>query len=120
VTGVDTSDGELDTVNGDFTWGSDPDIEVSRTGYRTPQAFADDAEGSGENWIFVAPKLSGGTTVAGEFAGPGVALNPSTGDQDVVFQGGNGDIYEYHYNDAKGTWSGVDECSANSWGCSVS
>jgi hypothetical protein len=120
VTGVDTSDGEIETVNGDFPW-STSYIEVSQAPYLAPQTFADDAEeDTGENWIFVSPKLPGGTTTsAGGPAAPAIALNPTTSDQDVVFQGANGDVYEDHYNDAQGTWSGVNECTTNNWGCNV-
>ena len=40
-------------------------------------------------------------------SGPGAAVNPTTDDQYVFFRGGNGDIYEDHYNYAAGTWGGA-------------
>jgi hypothetical protein len=51
---------------------------------------------------------------------PAVALNTTTGNQDVVYEGSNADIYEAQYVDSDGTWAASDECTTNGWGCGVS
>jgi hypothetical protein len=55
ITGVNTSAGTIDTVNGDFGGGSSGHIGVWDYGYATPSAFASGSERSGEDWIFISP-----------------------------------------------------------------
>jgi Fibronectin type III domain/CHAP domain len=55
VTAVN-SDGTIDTVNGDFLWGGQTTIQVDAVNGLTPQAFANEAEGSSSIvWTFVSP-----------------------------------------------------------------
>jgi hypothetical protein len=64
------SNGDIETVNGDFQWGGDSDIRVITTAptYYTPQDFANVAEnegnGSNEQWVFVSPGLASASTPA--------------------------------------------------------
>ena len=55
VTGVNTSAGTIDTVNGDFGGGSSGYFGVWDYGSATPSSYASNSEAAGEEWIFVSP-----------------------------------------------------------------
>ena len=100
VTGVN-SDGTIDVVNGDFIWGSATTIQVVEVDNISPATFAADAEGSGEEWVYVSPQLPT------ESATP-LASSPVTtfGQQLEVFgRAANDQAYSDAWTPEKG-WSG--------------
>ena len=54
---------------------------------------------------------------AGAASAPGVAVNPSTGNQYVFFRGGDYDVYEDWFTGS--AWKGQDVCTTYKWGCNV-
>lgn len=82
ITGVNTSNGTIDTVNGDFGGGSSGHIGVWDYGYETPSAFASSSEDNpGEEWIFVSPA---GSTLSDTY----LATMQDNDDQLYGFQAG--------------------------------
>jgi hypothetical protein len=100
ITGVDASNNTIDTVNGDFIWGDNTDIQVITTGYLTPEDFADQAEGDGEEWIFVAPEGATTTTLANTYL--------------AEMQDNDNYLYGYDYGTNEATTLGMDPGSSPS------
>jgi hypothetical protein len=101
ITGVNTSAGTIDTVNGDFQWG-ESEIEVADTGYLAPGTFADEAEpeNSSEGYIFVAPAGASAPTLSNTYL--------------AQMQDNDSDLYGYNYGTNEPTTLGMDPGSGPS------
>jgi hypothetical protein len=104
------SNGTIDIVNGDFLWSGFSTIQVIKVSNISPATFAPDAENPGEEWVFVSPQVSSGSsggdlwlrdssgsqmnTTAGMMPGTSPSVAALTGGgYEVAFQANNGHLW---------------------------
>jgi hypothetical protein len=98
---VGVSGSSVTTVNGDFYISAGQTIGVYEQTNSSLAQYASAAEGSGEQWVLVAP--SGSTSPPPPLQSVSAVLQ-SNGDQNVYYVGSNGQMFNWYYLPASG-WS---------------